>query len=204
MNSRLQSQAGFGHLILLLVVITVAVISSVGFYVIKNHKNVSNLQTGTNQAESTSDLSIQTPDTVSPEQQVTPAEPSPTQSNKASSQFANTKPANTGQSTSPTPSASNSPKVSGTITFSADGCHVTATGTPGLLLTGLVMTSTRRKGGPMISPDGVKIPASGTITSLVAESGFDYSTYVVDAVLTDSSGATIAAQSTTITAHNCQ
>jgi len=196
-------------LVVLLVIMVLTVIAACGLYVIDKHKKVASLDAKTDQTSQAANLNASTPGEASTEGQINApqaaATPTPTpQPNKSTS---STKSSGTAQSQPTAPSVSGTLKANGSITFSADGCHVTAIGTPGLLLSGLVQTANRHKGGPMgTSPDGVKIPASGTITELVAESigGFDYSTYVVDATLTDSTGTTIASNSATITAHSCQ
>jgi hypothetical protein len=106
--------------------------------------------------------------------------------------------------TGPTGPPTTEPKnPTGSVTFSADGCYVTASGTPGLILSGDVHTSNKMKGGPMGDPDGIVIPASGSITEIIGDGSFDFYSYGVDAVLRTSTGATIASRSAVITAHKC-
>jgi hypothetical protein len=205
MNSKHQNQDGFGHIVIFLVIVVLAGITTAGILVVQNHKKVANLQANASQAQSAANLKATGLDSASPESPIAAPQKGSSSTNSQSSKVpAQSSTANQtpppAQSTAP-----NAPKETGAITFSADGCHITAAGTPGLVLTGLVMTSNRHKGGPLAS-DGVKIPASGTVTFLVVQSdiAFDYSTYVVDAALTDAAGATIASNSTSITSHNCQ
>jgi hypothetical protein len=197
-------QTGFGHIVVLLAVVVVSVVGYAGYYEVSSHNKVANLHEKSEKNKSASELNTKTPGTVSDESKI--QQQSDTKSTTATK---TTPPPTSKPSVNPSPVSVPTPapavsRFSGAISFSADGCKVTATGTPGLLLAGLVQRANRHKGGPLISPDGMKITASGTVTANTVVSNFDFSTYVIDATLTDPNGATVATGTTSITSHNCQ
>lgn len=189
------------------IVVVVVVIGFAGYAVMRSHADVANQQSKSQQQKTAAQLQNAAKEEADAKKQPTPTPVTP--------------PAAVSTKVSPAPQTSATPTsrssvtqqpaptvatAHGTIMFSADGCQVTASGTPGLLLSGNVMTSNRHKGGPLISPDGLKIPDSGTVTSPTVQSqtSFDYSTYVIDATLTDAAGTVVTSASTSITAHSCQ
>lgn len=96
------------------------------------------------------------------------------------------------------------PQYQTSITFSSDGCYVTATGTPGTILSGSVHDEDNRKGGPMGAPEGIAIPSSGTVTEGIgAGIGTAQSLTVIDAILSDAQGNVVLAKTGAITSPSC-
>src|SRR4051794_40526343 len=85
MNSKHQNQDGFGHIVIFLVIVVLAGITTAGILVVQNHKKVANLQANASQAQSAANLKATGLDSASPESQIAAPQKGSSSTNSQSS-----------------------------------------------------------------------------------------------------------------------
>lgn len=196
------SQNGFAVVEVVLVSVLIVAVVAIGVVVYRgrSHLQANNQQTasGTITARPEVQTTTLTQSDVAKLQATQPTSTpaatttAPKTTTTASSTKTSTTPAST-PAVTPTPAPAPAPAPKATITISADGCMVTATGTPGMNLE--VGAFTPRKGGAAT----FTLPASGIKT--VSAGGVQGMTSYGQ--LTDSSGNVVAYGSSTITPSTC-